>query len=471
MQRGATSPTAPANLPAVPAAPQPNANSTAQNGSDAADASQNQVPPPTSPAITLSEVSFGRSMQRAAVSPTASATLPVFPAAARSSANSIAQTGSGAADTSQSSVLPSASPAVALSEVFVSRSMQRGATSPTASANLPAVPAAPRSNANLNAQTGNDGADASQNQGPPSASPSSPDPSLLAARNAAELVEQSVFAVASTFSPSMILSTGAGAGTLADKTSQYKSSGATFSSNSGTVISNDANSSKTSLAQGSIAADHSAQNGNPLPQHASGDSFPATPLAIKPLEASVTQTTPVSNHTALITPGQPHAASSTNDVMTKAQDSADAAAEQSERAGSTAAGGINTARLMQSMSESEMRVGMHSAEFGDISIRTSVSQQQLTAQINVDHGELGSAIAAHLPSLQSKLGGEFGLHASFELNQLGGSVTGGNGQSSQQHHKMSSQSVPSDSSPLHSDSDPITLPGESLEDSRLDIRA
>ena len=137
----------------------------------------------------------------------------------------------------------------------------------------------------------------------------------------------------------------------------------------------------------------------------------------------------------------------------------------------TAAAGINTARLMQSMSESEMRVGMHSAEFGDISIRTSVSQQQLTAQINVDHSELGSAIAAHLPSLQSKLGGEFGLHASFELNQLGGSFTGGNGQSSQQHHKMSSQSVPPDSSALHSDGDPITLPGELLEDSRLDIRA
>jgi len=95
-------------------------------------------------------------------------------------------------------------------------------------------------------------------------------------------------------------------------------------------------------------------------------------------------------------------------VPIKAQDSADAAAEQLERTGSAAAAGINSARLIQTMSESEMRVGMHSAEFGDISIRTSVSQQQLTAQISVDHSELGSAISAHLPSLQSKLGSEFG---------------------------------------------------------------
>jgi hypothetical protein len=210
-----------------------------------------------------------------------------------------------------------------------------------------------------------------------------------------------------------------------------------------------------------------------LLQHAPGDSSAATPLAIKPLEATVAQTIPVSNHTVSVSSSQPHAASSTTDVPTKTQDSADAAAEQLERAGPTTSAGINTARLIQTMSESEMRVGMHSAEFGDISIRTSVSQQQLMAQINVDHSELGSAIAAHLPSLQSKLGSDFGLHASIEVNQLGGSVTGGNGQSSQQNHKMTSQPVPPDPSALNAEGDWMPLPGQSLEveGSRLDIRA
>ena len=470
MQFEAASPTVSANLPAVPAVSRSNANSIAQTRSNAADTSQSQAPLSASPVVKPSEVFFGRSMQRVAASPTASAVLPALPAVPQSNAILTAQTGNDRADASQSSVLSFALPAVPPSEVAFGRSMQREAAAQTVSTNLPAFSAVPRSNANLTAQTGNDGADASQSQVPQiplsSASPASPDPSLLAAASAAELVEQSAFAVESTFSPSTFLSTGAGAATLTDKTSQFKSSGATITTNSG-----DTNSSKAASVQGSISADHSAQTANPSPQHAPGDSSPATTLAIKPLEASVTQTTPVSNHTALITPSQPHAASSSNDVLTKAQDSADAAADQLERAGSTAAAGINTARLLQSMSESEMRVGMHSAEFGDISIRTSVSQQQLTAQINVDHSELGSAIAAHLPSLQSKLGGEFGLHASFELNQLGGSFTSGNGQSSQQHHKMSSQSVLPDSSALHADGDPITLPGELLEDSRLDIRA
>jgi hypothetical protein len=357
------------------------------------------------------------------------------------------------------------SPPAVTPEIFLVRSLQSEAASPAASAEPPAFPAARWSNANSTAQTESDGAGASQSASP-SASPASTDPSLLASASAAELMARSAFAFASTFSPSMILSSGDSAAASTDKASSFKSSGATFTANS-----SDTNSSKTSSAQGSIAADHSAQNGNPLPQRVPGDSSAASPLAIKPLEASVTQTAPVSNHATLTSSSQPHAASSASDALMKAQDSADAAAEQLERASSASAAGISTARLMQSMSESEMRVGMHSAEFGDISIRTSVSQQQLTAQINVDHSELGTAIAAHLPSLASKLGGEFGLHASIEVNQLGGSVTGGNGQSSHQNHKMTSQTVLPDSSTLNAEGDPIMLPAESLVDSRLDIRA
>ena len=465
VQRAAASPTASADLPTFSVVRRSNINSITQTGSDGADADKSPAPSSASPAVTLSEVSFGHSVQRAAASPTASTDLPAIPSIPRSNANSIAQTGSDVADASQSPAPSSASPAFTLSEVFLGRSMQRAAASATTPADLPAIPAIPRSNANLTAQTGSDGANVSQSSVPPSASPAWSGPSHLAGVSAAELVEQSAFAIGSTFSPGMILPADAAAGTSTDKASQFKSSSATF-----TLSSGDTNSSKTSPAQGSISADHSAPNGTPLPQHAPGDSSPATPLAIKPLETTAALTTPVSNHAALITPSQPHAASSASDVLTKAQDSADAAAEQLERTGSTAAAGINTARLMQNMSESEMRVGMHSAEFGDVSIRTSVSQQQLMAQINVDHGELGSAIAAHLPSLTSKLGSEFGLHASIEVNQLGGSVAGGNGQSSHQNHKMSAQSVPPDSFKLHTDGDPITLPGESLDDSRLDVR-
>jgi len=59
----------------------------------------------------------------------------------------------------------------------------------------------------------------------------------------------------------------------------------------------------------------------------------------------------------------------------------DAAANEPEMGDAAVTSGINSAKLMQTMSESEMRVGMHSSEFGNISIRTTVSQQQMQAQM------------------------------------------------------------------------------------------
>jgi hypothetical protein len=463
MQYEATSPKASADLPPFPAVQLSNANSAAQTGSDGGVTSQSPVPSSASPAVPQSEASDSRSMQYETAARKASAELPAPPSTQWLNANSAAQTATDGADTSQSPAPPSASPAVSQAEVSNGRPMQNVAASPKTSAELPAFPTLQWLNANYIGQTGSGAAATNQSALPPSPSPAAIDFSKAIA---AGLIEQSTFAMGNTFSQSMIPSKGDATVTLNDKTSQFKSSGATF-----TASTADASSSKASSAQDSISADHSAQNGNPLPQHAVGDSSAATPIAIKPLETAVTQTVPVSNHTASVSSGQPHAALSASDAPAKAQDSADAAAEQLERSGSAAAAGINTARLVQTMSESEMRVGMRSTEFGDISIRTSVSQQQLTAQISVDHSELGSAISAHLPSLQSKLGSDFGLHASIEVNQLGGSATGGNGQPSHQNHKMISQPVPLDSSALQADADPITLPHESLEVSRLDIRA
>jgi hypothetical protein len=65
---------------------------------------------------------------------------------------------------------------------------------------------------------------------------------------------------------------------------------------------------------------------------------------------------------------------------------------------------INTAKLIQSMGQTEMRVGMKSSEFGNISINTSTTRDAITAQISLDHGELAKALAAHLPEMQARLG-------------------------------------------------------------------
>jgi hypothetical protein len=98
-------------------------------------------------------------------------------------------------------------------------------------------------------------------------------------------------------------------------------------------------------------------------------------------------------------------------------------------AGDTTVSGINSAKLIQTMSETEMHVGMHSPEFGDISIRTSVSQQQMVAQISLDHNDLSQAISMHLATVQAKLGEEYGLHASIEISNQGGALSGGQGNS------------------------------------------
>jgi flagellar hook-length control protein FliK len=134
--------------------------------------------------------------------------------------------------------------------------------------------------------------------------------------------------------------------------------------------------------------------------------------------------------------------------------------------------GINAARLIQTMGESEMRVGMHSSEFGDISIRTAVSQQQMQAQISVDHNELGSALSAHIPSIQAKLGSEYGLHATIHVNQGGTSFSNEGDRSSQQQQKAI-RPVEISEAPLALQNDPIPLRDSAVASGeyRLDIRA
>jgi len=65
---------------------------------------------------------------------------------------------------------------------------------------------------------------------------------------------------------------------------------------------------------------------------------------------------------------------------------------------------INTARLIQNMGQSEMRVGMRSPEFGNISISTSATRDLVSAQISLDHSELARTLAVHLPEMQTRLG-------------------------------------------------------------------
>ncbi len=83
--------------------------------------------------------------------------------------------------------------------------------------------------------------------------------------------------------------------------------------------------------------------------------------------------------------------------------------------------GLSGVRLIQTVHQSEMKLGMNSAEFGNISISTSVTHQALSAQISVDHSELGRMLAAHMPAMEERLGNAYGLQARVEVREGGSS--------------------------------------------------
>lgn len=78
---------------------------------------------------------------------------------------------------------------------------------------------------------------------------------------------------------------------------------------------------------------------------------------------------------------------------------------------------INTSKLLQTMNQSEMRVGMRSSEFGDISIHTSATHDSLLTQISLEHAELAKSLATHIPEMQSRLAGHGNLEVRINANE------------------------------------------------------
>jgi hypothetical protein len=90
---------------------------------------------------------------------------------------------------------------------------------------------------------------------------------------------------------------------------------------------------------------------------------------------------------------------------------------------------ISTAKLIQTMGQTEMRVGLHSNEFGNISISTSATRDLVSTQISLDHGELAKVLATHLPEIQARIGGaqtiDVRLDSKLEAEGQGTSTSNG----------------------------------------------
>jgi hypothetical protein len=122
-----------------------------------------------------------------------------------------------------------------------------------------------------------------------------------------------------------------------------------------------------------------------------------------------------------------------------------------------------------------MQVGMHSADFGDISIRASLAQQQMMAQISVNHDELSQAMMAHLSTVQAKIGNDYGLQASISVHHQGTATAGQGGEQSyqqQQHPNTRSSRATNLAQPLVPEVMARPMPAATADAGyRLDIQA
>jgi len=134
---------------------------------------------------------------------------------------------------------------------------------------------------------------------------------------------------------------------------------------------------------------------------------------------------------------------------------------------------VNTASLIQKVNESELRLAMHSSDFGAISIRTSLSPQQVLTQITVDHDGLGNALSAHVPAMQAKLGNELGIRTVVQVNENGSAFSGG-GNNSPQSGQQGFQAAPAQNAIPKASAESVVqgthLAGTGASDRRLDIR-
>jgi hypothetical protein len=243
-----------------------------------------------------------------------------------------------------------------------------------------------------------------------------------------------------------------------------------------------ASNTKTSTS----TSDHAQHDANAQQQAAA---VPVTVTVQHTPDATLHQPVAAPAHTTDVAASTPRA---TADAASTLRDhAAEAAATSassttSSTSATTPSSSINTARLIQSVGQSEMRVGMRSAEFGDISIRTSATHDSLSAQISLDHADLAKALTAHLPDMQARLGGNGNVdvrvnnHTQSSMSQSGsqnhqpaGNSDGGDG--SRNRSQQSGSNIYSQSRSYNLGqqfaSVPAALAANGVSNGRLSIQA
>lgn len=226
---------------------------------------------------------------------------------------------------------------------------------------------------------------------------------------------------------------------------------------------------------GSDGSSHGAQNSGQSTQHSQTDSSQGAAVTAKVMDSGTSQAQATVLHGASHEAATPlRSGGGVVDLSRQSLQRGEPASNELESGDAMASSGINAAKLIQTMSQTEMSVGMRSSEFGNISIRTSVSQQQMLAQISLDHGELSQALSSHVSSLQTKLENVSGLHTLIEVNHQGALSSGDSGNPAQREQKEFVRSARTANAAVAAEPEAALAPGAlgSVNDGvRLDIRA
>jgi len=204
-----------------------------------------------------------------------------------------------------------------------------------------------------------------------------------------------------------------------------------------------------------------------------GANLDANNVTAKTFAAAATNSTDtllVANPSAASTNG-PAAAHSSEPIT---PDSRANSAAQVEKHAEAAAAYPDTlfqsAKLVERLGQSELRVGIQAGEFGNVDIRTSMAHNQFTAQISVERTELSKALVAELPSLQNRLSDQHLPNSNIILQNPSNSGSPSFGQGSRESQTTQQSAVP------HSSKDELAPafmgPAEAnLSTERLDVHA
>jgi len=120
---------------------------------------------------------------------------------------------------------------------------------------------------------------------------------------------------------------------------------------------------------------------------------------------------------------------------------------------------VNSAALIKSLDQTQMRVGMYSAELGNLSVTASLANEHLRAVISSDRADSAQQLLTHVHGLESKLSQDHAIHARVEVDT--GDTSFGNSSQSrsgdQQQRSKAPLSFPQDSARPNE-----TASGESL---------